>query len=142
MADYAIQKSEEIATVERLESHFEEKHTKVFYSVENLFLFPTIFEKDGGVSFDISNVTWQHGIHTPIYLSGSLYCLWLQLRLYNPIKNIATLCHAFLYHVDLDEKNTIPLVFPVPGIGSEPYIARASIRGWKNEFIYFDLVEE
>ncbi len=139
MSDVAIR---EIARVERHESCFEQKHEQDFYSKQDFFKFPGIFEKEGGVSFDVSSAAWRHGIHTPVHLSGRLYCHWIRNCCENPIKNIATLCHAFLYHVDLDKENTVPLVFTVPGIGSEPYKARASLHGWRNEYIYLDVADE
>ena len=142
MADLAILEITEKVTSVRVENIFDQKHEEVFYSKENFMLFPSHYEKENKISFDVSSVTSQYGIHTPVHVSGQIYSLWVQNQNYNPIKSLATLCHAFLYHVDLDRKNTVPLIFTVPGINSEPYTVKASLRGWKNDFIYFDIVKE
>lgn len=139
MENLAVQEVARLETVERIESRFEQKHVKAFYSEQEFFLFPAIFDTEGEVSFDVSSAAWHHGIQTKVHLSGFLYCHWIRNRYANPIKNIATLCHAFLYHVDLDKENTVPLVFTVPGIGTDDYTVKAVMRGWREQFIFFDI---
>lgn len=142
MADLAIQQDARAETVERIESRFEQKGSKAFYGDQDIFLYPAVFGSGGTVSFDVSRTAWQHGIQTPLHLSASLYCRWILNPHWNPVKTVAALCHAFLYHVDLDNEGqrkllfTFPAFSPVEGIIGVP--VRATINGFRNEYIFIE----
>src|SRR5574344_1544465 len=102
MGDLGLQQEERVETYEREESRFEQKWSKSFYESESLFLFPMHCDENGVKTFEISSSAWQFGVQTPLIISSCLYVHHIMNRVKNPIKNIETLCHAFLYAVDCE----------------------------------------
>lgn len=141
MGDLALIEVARVETFEREESRFEQKWSKAFYGERDIFLFPRSIEPDGSVAFNVSSATWLHGIHTPVYLSARLYAERIRNGIQNPIKNIETLAHAFLYAVDSDNENNFSLSFTVPGNNGFPYKARAVMRGFMPEYIFIETAE-
>ncbi|HOT62798.1 MAG TPA: hypothetical protein PLU93_08045 [Treponemataceae bacterium] len=142
MADVAIFQEERVETFSRVESRFEQKCTSIMYCSESLFLFPSTREETGNVTYNVSDVAKRMGILTPVFVSSGLYREEILNRTQNPIKNIETLFHAFLYAVDCDMKDKCALEFPVPGNGSAPYKARAYLRGFRDKNILLERVIE
>jgi hypothetical protein len=75
-----------------------------------------------------------------VYISNALYSREIKNGIQNPVKNIETLCHAFLYSVDCDAENKRVLEFTVPGNNSAPYMVCAVLVGAKTKHIYLELV--
>jgi len=135
MGNLALVEVERIETFEREESRFEQKGSKGFYSADDLFLYPRYFENSGAMTFDISHTAFQFGIQTPVHLSSVLFSKWIMNGVRNPVKNIETLCHAFLYAVDCDSRNSCILEFTVPGNGTPSYRASAVLHGFRDKTI-------
>ncbi len=142
MGDLALQQEERVETFEREESRFEQKWSKSFYESEPLFLFPMHCDENGVKTFEISSSAWQFGVQTPLMISSGLYVHHIMNRVKNPIKNIETLCHAFLYAVDCEMRDRCMINFTVPGNGTPPYKACAHIRGFRNQNIFIEWVPE
>ena len=141
MGDLALQFEARVEAVEREESRFEQKGAKAFYGDSDCFMFPRNIENDGTVSFNVSSTAWLYGIQTTLYISARLYARQIRDGIRNPLKNIETLCHAFMYAVSCDRENQTVLSFNVPGNRSELYKARASMRGWREKYIFLDIDE-
>ena len=124
----------------REESRFEQQWSKIGSRYDWSFSYPSIRDENGFVIYDISRTTWQFGIHQPVYISGALYSREIKNGIQNPVKNIETLCHAFLYAVDCDAENKRVLEFTVPGNNSAPYMVCAVLAGAKTKHIYLELV--
>jgi hypothetical protein len=142
MADLAIQDEVRVETYERAESRFEQKWSKAYYCREPSLSFPRYKEQSGNVTFDISATAWHFGIQTPVFISEALYARWIKNELRNPVKNIETLCHAFMYAVDCNTDDSAVLEFNVPGNGTPSYRACAILRGFKNQTIFLSWVPE
>jgi hypothetical protein len=140
MADVAIFQEERVETFERRESRFEQTGSKAVYFSDFGFFFPSVREDTGNVTFNVSDVARHMGIRTPVFVSSGLYREEILNRGQNPIKNVETLCHAFLYAVDCDMQDHCMLEFPVPGNGSTPYKARAHLRGFRDKTILLERV--
>jgi hypothetical protein len=140
MADVAIFQEESVEVFARRESRFEQTTSKAFYCSEFAFFFPAVREETGNVTFNVSDVARLMGIRTPVFLSGGLYREEILNQVQNPIKNVETLCHAFLYAVDCDMQDHCMLEFSVPGNGSAPYKARAHLRGFRDKSILIERV--
>jgi hypothetical protein len=135
MSDLALVEIERVETYEREESRFEQKGSKSMYWPEDLFLYPRVLEDWGATTIDVSQTACQYGIQTPVHISSGLYHKWIANGINNPIKNIETLCHAFLYAVDCDMKDSCTLDFTVPGNGTPPYKATAMLHGFRVKVI-------
>ena len=135
MSDMALIEMERVETFEREESRFEQKSSKSLYCPEAFFRFPKVMEDSGVTSFDISIMACLFGIQTPVHISGVLFSKWIMNGVRNPIKNIETLCHAFLYAVDCDSRNSCILEFIVPGNGTPAYTVSAILHGFRKQFI-------
>jgi len=140
MSDLALVELERVDSFEREESRFEQKGSRSFYEKDWLFLFPTVRPSEREIAFDVSREAWHHGIQTTMLLSGYLYCHCILNGVRNPIKNVETLCHAFLYAVDCDRENSGILLFTVPGNGTPPYRVTAVMRGFRQDTIFLDYV--
>lgn len=135
MSDLALVEIERVETYEREESRFEQRMAKSLYCPEDLFLYPRVIEDWGATTFDVSQTACQLGIQTPVHISSGLYHKWIANGIRNPVKNIETLCHAFLYAVDCDMKDSCVLDFTVPGNGTPPYKASAMLHGFRVKVI-------
>lgn len=135
MSDLALVEVERVETFEREESRFEQKVSRAFYCTESFFLFPRFLENSGITTFDISRTAFHFGIQTPVHLSSILYSKRIMNGIKNPIKNIETLCHAFLYAVDCDTLDSCILEFVVPGNGTPSYKASAMLHGFRDKHI-------
>lgn len=140
MADVAIFQEERVETFARRESRFEQTGSKAIYCLEFASLFPAVREETGNITFNVSDVARLMGIRTPLFLSAGLYREEILNQVQNPIKNVETLCHAFLYAVDCDMQDHCMLEFSVPGNGSAPYKARAHLRGFRDKTILIERV--
>jgi hypothetical protein len=135
MSDHVSVEIERVETYEREESRFEQKGSKTFSCSDVIFLFPRVLEDWGVTTYDISKTACQFGIQTPVHISSGLYFTWIMNGITNPIKNIETLCHAFLYAVDCDMKDSSVLDFIVPGNGTPSYTASAMLHGFRVKVI-------
>jgi hypothetical protein len=135
MSDLALVEIERVETYERDESRFEQKVAKSLYCPEDLFLYPRVIEDWGATTFDVSQTACLLGIQTPVHISSGLYHKWIANGIKNPVKNVETLCHAFLYAVDCDLKDSCVLDFTVPGNGTPPYKASAMLHGFRVKVI-------
>jgi len=142
MNDLALRQEEHVETYEREESRFEQKWSRAYYEEETLFLFPSRYDGNGIKSFEVSKVTMRFGIQTPVFISSGLFVQHIMNKVQNPVKNIETLCHAFLYAVDCENQDPCMLNFMVPGNRTAPYKACAFLRGLKNQNIYIEWVPE
>ena len=128
----------------RLPSRFEQQKPESWFP-ESSFHFPEIDpENRAGTMVDISEEARQHGVKTPLYASWDLYELWICDGTEETIRRIATLCHAFLYHVYLDTENSWRLDFNVPffikRLGLTPVRVRATLQTGIKGYIALDVV--
>lgn len=140
MADLALQQEERVETFEREESRFEQKWSKLSYTDNALFPYPSRCDENGVKTFEISRTSWHFGIQTPVIISSGLYSRHIMNGVKSPTKNIETLCHAFLYAVDCDSHDHCMINFTVPGNGTPPYKACAYLRGFRNQNIFIEWV--
>lgn len=140
MADVQILEMERVETYERAESRFEQKAARLRYGKDWIFLFPPTHPSELETTVDISEETRQHGIQSPVQVSGYLYSHFILNDVKDPLKNIETLCHAFLYAVDCDMENEAILVFTVPGNGIPSFQVSAILRGLKRDIIFLDFI--
>jgi len=135
MADLALQQEERVETFEREESRFEQKWSKLSYTDNAMFPYPSRCDENGVKTFEISRTSWHFGIQTPVIISSGLYSRYIMNGVKSPTKNIETLCHAFLYAVDCDTRNSCILEFTVPGNGTPSYRASAVLHGFRDKTI-------
>lgn len=140
MAEFLMRQETCVTTIERLESRFEQKWSKSYLSSGCHFHFPSIVNQTGIVIYDVSSTSWQLGIHTPLFISSTLFSKYIMNGIQTPTKNIETLCHAFLYAVDCDTRDKCSLEFTVPGNGFPPYTARSYLEGLKNQNIFIEVI--
>ena len=83
----------------------------------------------------------QHlGIFMPVVVSSGLYREHIMNHIGNPIKNAETLCHAFLFAVDCELRDSAFLEFSVPGNGAPSYKVRAHLRFTREQSLLFERV--
>jgi len=111
-------------------SRYEQTNSRsLYFEDEVFFLFPRKEERNGITTYDVSSVAKTLGIKTPFFISDTLYALHIMNGENHPIKNIETLCHAFLYAVDCVQKDSCILEFTVPGIKDLRYQCTAMGHG-------------
>lgn len=130
MADELAIQDARAEIVVREESRFEQTWSKSTYCSMFGIHFPPVREETGIIRYDITEVTRHLGFEMPVFISGSLYRDEIMNQAQNPIKNVETLCHAFMYAVDCDTHDRCILDFQVPGNGSASYKVSAHLRGF------------
>lgn len=138
MGDLAIVEQDAVEYIERAQSRFEQKWTHTLYAQDPIFLFSSHRVEPGILEHKISSVAWHCGIQSPVFVSHTLYYKHIMNGLQNPVKNVETLCHAFLYAVDCDTQDRCILEFVVPGNNSPAYKATAYLRRHLNNSIYIE----
>lgn len=123
----------------RIPSRFEQRKPEDCYPGSS-FRFPEVEPEDrAGTMVDISGEAQKHGVKTPLYASWDLYELWVCDGTEDTIRRIASLCHAFLYHVYLDTENAWSLDFTAPfftnKLGLTPVRVRAILHTGKKKYI-------
>jgi hypothetical protein len=117
------------------------------YCCENILSFPRINAGEGYARFEVTSTSSHHGVQSRLVVSGLLYSNWIRSGSMTPEHNIASLCHAFLYAVDLDLDASEELSFGVPyfhpgkPFGLVPVRARICCDDRK-EYIFIQLAEE
>ncbi|HHU37592.1 MAG TPA: hypothetical protein GXZ47_10270, partial [Treponema sp.] len=91
MGDLAIIEKDSLKIVERVQSRFEQKWTHTLYTQDSVFLFSRHQVEPGILEHKISSIAWQCGIHSPLFVSHTLYYKHLMNGLQNPVKNVETL---------------------------------------------------
>lgn len=127
----------------RMPSRFEQRKPEDYFP-DSSFRFPEVeLEDRAGTMIDISEEARQHGVKTPLYVSWDLYELWICDGTEDTIRRIASLCHAFLYHVYLDTENAWRLDFTAPffikGLGLTPVHVCATLHTGKKTYIALNI---
>jgi len=139
MIEIVVAEGKVARVTSRMPSRFEQRKPEDCYPGSS-FRFPEVEPEDrAGTMVDISVEARQHGVKTPLYVSWDLYELWLCDGTEDTIRRIASLCHAFLYHVYLDTENSWRLDFSAPffikGLGLTPVLVRATLHAGKKQYI-------
>lgn len=117
------------------------------YCCENFITYPRITSKEGAPRFEITGTASHHGVQSRLGVSALVYSNLITSGPMTHEGNIATLCHAFLYAVDLDRDESETLAFGIPyfhptqGFQLVPVRARIC-RDDRKEYIFIELAEE
>lgn len=117
------------------------------YCCENFLNFPRINASEEHPRFEVSSEASHHGVQSRLVVSGLLYSNWIRSGSMTPEHNIAALCHAFLYAVDLDLDESEKLSFSVPYFHPKKPFGLVPVRAQicsddRKEYIYIQLAEE
>ena len=94
-------------------SRFQQRGFTTYFCEEDMFMYPQVTDRNGVRILDISASARHHGIQSKTLVSSKLFSTWIREGAFSPERNIAMMCHAFLYAVDLDVEGLDSLEFSV-----------------------------
>lgn len=109
-------------------NRFHQRGCSSYCCEENIIMYPKLTNSNGVRIVDISSSARHHGIQTETLVSPKLFGEWIQSGTFSPERNIATLCHAFLYAVDLNVDESHSLEFSVPFFSKDVGLTMVSVR--------------